>query len=315
MAAVKVLVTGGAGYVGCVVAEELLAAGHAVRVFDNLRKGGAGLLHLLANPQMELVAGDVRDAPALRRAAADADVLIHLAAVVGYPACERDPWQAREVNVDGTINVIAARSDSQPVIFPSSLSNYGSVPGGVCTEEMEPQPITLYGASKLEAEQRLREAGNVVVLRPATAFGLSPQMRLDLLFNDFVYRALKERQLTVYQPQFMRAFIHVRDFARGLVFVLESFDRMRDQVYNLGDESLNVTKGELAQRIADRLGCHLQLSEVGEDPDKRDYTVDFSKLRACGFRCRIGIEEGIEELARGLPAIDVRSPYSNTSYY
>ncbi len=311
----KVLVTGGAGYVGCILVEELLAAGHAVRVFDNLRKGSAGLLHLLADPRLELLRGDVRDGPAVRAAMADADAAIHLAAVVGYPACHGDPWQAREVNVDGTENMIAGRSDSQPIIFPSSLSNYGSVPGGVCTEEMEPQPITLYGASKLEAERRLLDAGNAVVLRPATAFGLSPRMRLDLLFNDFVYRAVKERQLTIYQPQFMRAFIHVRDFARALVFTLDNFGRMRDQVYNLGDESLNLTKGELAQRIADHTGCRLALSEVGEDPDKRDYRVDFSKLRAAGFRCGVGIDEGIEELARGLPAIDVFSPYSNTSYY
>ncbi|HEU4758757.1 MAG TPA: NAD(P)-dependent oxidoreductase [Dehalococcoidia bacterium] len=311
----KVLVTGGAGYVGCILVEELLAAGHAVRVFDNLRKGPAGLLHLLADPRLELVRGDVRDGAAVRCAMADADAAIHLAAVVGYPACERDPWQAREVNVDGTVNVIGGRSDSQPIIFPSSLSNYGAVPGGVCTEEMEPRPITLYGSNKLEAERRLLDAGNAVVLRPATAFGLSPQMRLDLLFNDFVYRALKERQLTVYQSQFMRAFIHVRDFARALVFALDNFGTMRDQVYNLGDESLNLTKGELAERVADHTGCRLALSEAGEDPDKRDYLVDFSKLRATGFRCRIDIDEGIEELARGLPAIDVPSPYSNTSHY
>lgn len=311
----KVLVTGGAGYVGCVLVQELLAAGHAVRVFDNLRKGGDGLLPLLANPRLELARGDVRDAAALRAAMADAEAVIHLAAVVGYPACHRDPWQAREVNVDGTLNVIAARSDSQLIIYPSSLSNYGSVPGGICTEEMEPQPITLYGITKLEAERQVLAAGNAVVLRPATAFGLSPRMRLDLLFNDFVYRALKERQLTVYQPQFMRAFIHVRDFARALLFALENAGRMLNQVYNLGDESLNLTKGELARRVAERTGCHLQFSETGEDPDKRDYRVDFSKLRAAGFRCQYGIDDGIEELVRGLQAIDIRSPYSNTSYY
>lgn len=311
----KVLVTGGAGYVGCTLVQGLLMAGHAVRVFDNLRKGGNGLLPLLVDPRLELVRGDVRAAAAVRAAMAGTDAVIHLAAVVGYPACDRDPWHAREVNVDGTLNVIAARSDSQPIIFPSSLSNYGSVPNGVCTEELQPQPITLYGVTKLEAERRLLEVGNVVVLRPATAFGLSSQMRLDLLFNDFVYRALKERQLTIYQPHFMRAFIHVRDFARALVFVLENADRMLNQVYNLGDESLNLTKGELAQRIADRVGCQVQFSQTAGDPDKRDYRVDFSKLRTLGFRCQVGIDDGIEELIRGLQAIDIRNPYSNTAYY
>jgi nucleoside-diphosphate-sugar epimerase len=311
----KVLVTGGAGYVGCVLVQALLMAGHAVRVFDNLRKGGDGLLLLLADPHLELVRGDVRDAAALRAAGKGTDAIIHLAAVVGYPACDRDPWHAREVNVEGTRNVIAARSNSEPIIFPSSLSNYGAVADGVCTEEMEPQPITLYGTTKLEAERRLLDAGNVVVLRPATAFGLSPQMRLDLLFNDFVYRALKEGQLVIYQPHFMRAFIHVRDFARALVFALENAHRMLDQIYNLGDESLNVTKGGLGQHIADRLGCHIQFSETAEDPDKRNYRVDFSKLHALGFRCQLGIDDGIEELLRGLQAIDVRNPYSNATYY
>jgi nucleoside-diphosphate-sugar epimerase len=311
----KVLVTGGAGYVGCTLVQQLLMADHAVRVFDNLRKGGNGLLALLVDPRVELVRGDVRDAAAVQAAVAGSDAIIHLAAVVGYPACDRDPWHAREVNIGGTLNVVAARSDSQPIIFPSSLSNYGSVPNGVCTEELQPQPITLYGVTKLEAERRLLGVGNVVVLRPATAFGLSSQMRLDLLFNDFVYRALREGQLVVYQPHFMRAFVHVRDFARALVFALENTHRMLNQVYNLGDESLNLTKGELAQRIAERVGCRLQYSESAADPDKRDYRVDFSKLRALGFRCQSGIDDGIEELIRGLQAIDIRNPYSNTTYY
>jgi len=311
----KVLVTGGAGYVGCLLVEELLEAGHAVRVYDNLRKGGNGLLPLLAHPRLEFVRGDVRDAAAVRRAMSDAEAVIHLAAVVGYPACDRDPWQARGVNVDGTRNVISGRSDSQLIVFPSSLSNYGAVPNGVCTEEMEPQPITGYGATKLEAEREVLAAGSSIVMRPATAFGLSPCMRLDLLFNDFVYRAVRDRELTVYEPGFTRAFIHVRDFARALVFALEHADRMLGQVYNLGDESLNLTKGELAARVAQHTTCRVEFSESGEDPDKRDYRVDFSKLRAAGFRCRVSVDEGIEELIRGLPAIDVRSPYSNTSYY
>lgn len=311
----RVLVTGGAGYVGCVLTGQLLAEGHSVRVFDNLRKGGAGLLSLLSDWRLEFVRGDVRDEQALREAARDADVIVHLAAVVGFPACDRDPWQAQEVNVEGTNNLIAARQRGQLIVFPSSLSNYGSVPDGVCTEEMQPQPITLYGATKLLAEQRLLDGGDVIVFRPATAFGLSPQLRLDLLFNDFVYRAVREGRLLVYQPQFMRAFIHVRDFAGAVLFAMRNADRMRNGVYNLGDESLNLTKGELARRIAQRVGGEVQLSEDGEDPDRRNYRVDFSKLRALGFRPQLTIEDGIEEMVRGLQAIDVASPYSNAAYY
>jgi nucleoside-diphosphate-sugar epimerase len=309
----RVLVTGGAGYVGSILVPMLLAAGHSVRVLDSLRKGGLGLLPHMPNPSLELVRADIRDADAVRDALRDADVIMHLAAIVGFPACREDPWLARGTNVDGTSNIIRHRSASQLVVFPSSLSNYGTETGGVCTEDMNPKPVTLYGHSKLEAEKRLLEAGNVIVFRPATAFGLSPQMRLDLLFNEFVYRALKERYLVVYEPHFMRAFIHVRDFARAFLFALENNGRMIDQVYNLGSESLNLTKGELAQRIRQKIEFVLHISEVGEDPDKRNYTVAFSKLRSLGFRVEMDIDRGIDELVRGLQVIDVVNPFSNTA--
>ena len=310
----KILVTGGAGYVGCVLAPMLLEAGHRVRVLDSLRKGGLGLLPWAGNPRLEVMEGDIRDARVVGTAAKGVDAIMHLAAIVGYPACQRDPWLARTTNVDGALNLIGQRSPGQPVIFPSSLSNYGTVDGQVCTEEMDPKPITLYGITKKEAEQRLLEAGNVVVFRPATVFGLSPQMRLDLLFNEFVYKALKERYLVVYQPQFFRAFIHVRDFARAFLFALEHLDEMRDQIYNLGSEPLNLTKGELAQRIREKIDFVLNFSEDGEDPDKRNYRVDFSKLGHLGFRVEIDVDGGIEELVRGLPLIDVDNPFSNVAY-
>lgn len=307
----KVLVTGGAGYVGCVLVPLLLEAGHRVRVLDSFRKGGLGLLPWAGNPNLEVVRGDVRDAEAVKEAVRGVDVIMHLAAIVGYPACQKDPWLARTTNVDGTLNLIKQRSPQQLIIFPSSLSNYGTVVGEVCSEEMEPRPITLYGSTKLEAEKRLLEAGNVIVYRPATAFGLSPQMRLDLLFNEFVYKALKERYLVVYQPHFMRAFVHVRDFARAFLFALENDGRMADQIYNLGHESLNLTKGELAQRIRQKIDFLLHIAEVGEDPDKRNYTVAFSKLRSLGFRVEMDVDRGIEELIRGLQVIDVVNPFSN----
>lgn len=310
----RVLVTGGAGYIGCVLVPMLLDAGHEVVVLDSLRKGGLGLLACASNPRFRLVHGDIRDEGAVREALAGADVVLHLAAIVGYRACARDPLLARSTNVDGTLNLIRQRSPQQPIIYPSSLSNYGTVVGQVCTEEMEPAPITLYGITKLEAEKRLLEAGNVVIFRPATAFGVSPQMRLDLLFNELVYRALKERFLLVYQPHYVRAFIHVRDFARAMLFAAEHLSEMRDQVYNLGAVSLNLTKGELAQRIRDKIEFSLQLSEGGHDPDKRNYRVDFSKLTKAGFRVETGVDEGIEELVRAFSLVDVPGPFSNLAY-
>lgn len=310
----RVLITGGAGYIGSILVPMLLGAGHYVRVLDSLRKGGLGLLPYMTNPSLELMRADIRDADAVREALRDADVIMHLAAIVGYPACRKDPWLARETNVEGTLNIIRHRSPDQLVVFPSSLSNYGTETGGVCTEDMDPKPVTLYGHTKLEAEKRLLEAGNVIVFRPATAFGLSPQMRLDLLFNEFVYRALKEKYLVVYEPHFMRAFVHVRDFARAFLFAIENNGRMIDQVFNLGSESLNLTKGELAQRIREKIEFVLHISEVGEDPDKRNYTVAFSKLRSLGFEVEVDVDHGIEELRRGLQVIDVANPFSNITF-
>lgn len=310
----RVLVTGGAGYVGCAVVPELLRAGHQVVVVDSLRKGGLGLLSSAANPRFRFLHGDIRDERAVNEALSGVDVIVHMAAIVGFPACAKDPVLARTTNVDGTLNLIRQRSPQQPIVYPSSLSNYGTVAGQVCTEEMDPQPITLYGVTKLESEKRLLEAGNTVIFRPATAFGVSPQMRLDLLFNEFVYRAIKERLLVVYQPHYVRAFIHVGDFARAMLFAVEHLDQMRDQIYNLGSESLNLTKAELAQRIRAKVEFTLQISEDGEDPDKRNYRVDFSKLTKAGFRVEMGVDEGIEELIRAFSLVDIPGPFSNLAY-
>lgn len=310
----KVLVTGGAGYIGCVLVPMLLEAGHEVRVLDSLRKGGVGLLPYLSIPRLELVRGDIRDPEVVKNVLRDADVVMHLAAIVGYPACAKDPWLARTTNVDGTLNIARLASPHQVIVYPSSLSNYGSVPDSICTEEMVPAPITLYGITKMEGEKALLNRGNAIVFRPATAFGLSPQMRLDLLFNEFVYRALKEKYLVVYEPNHMRAFVHVRDLGRAFLFALDNGERMLNQVYNLGSESLNLRKRELAERIRRKVDFVLNISDTGEDPDKRNYTVSFSKLRRAGYETAISIDEGIDELLRGLPAVDVMSPFSNVTH-
>ncbi len=310
----RVLVTGGAGYVGCTLVPMLLAAGHEAVVLDSLRKGGQGLLACASSPRFRLIHGDIRDERVVREAVSGADIIVHLAAIVGFPACAKDPLLARTTNVDGTLNLLRQRSPSQPIIYPSSLSNYGTVVGQVCTEEMEPKPITLYGVTKHDAEKRLLETGNVVIFRPATGFGVSSQMRLDLLFNEFVYRALKERFLLIYQPHYVRAFIHVRDFARAMLFGADHLREMKDQIYNLGSESLNLTKAELASRIREKVEFNLQISEDGEDPDKRNYRVDFSKLLSTGFRGEIEAEEGIDELVRAFSLIDVPSRFNNLAY-
>lgn len=311
----RILVTGGAGYVGSVLIGKLLDKNHKVTVLDNLRKGGSGLLPYFTNSNMDFIKGDIRDPSAVEKAVKHNDIIIHLAAVVGQPACDRDPWMARQVNLDGTMNLINKRSKQQIVIFASTLSNYGAVVGQSCTEDMEPKPLTLYAMTKVEAERRLLESGNVIILRPATAFGLSPQMRLDLLFNDFVYKAVKEKQLTLFEPDFMRAFINVCDFSNGLIFGIDNINKMLDKVFNLGDESLNLTKKDLAQRIKTVVDFDLKIAPVGNDPDKRNYRVDFSKIKSLGYQTRISIDDGIKQLVRAMPAIEIKNSFNNPSYY
>lgn len=310
----SLLVTGGAGYIGSVMVPVLLEAGYRVRVLDNLRKGAAGLVPMSGHPSLEVMRGDVRDEATVRQAIADMDAIIHLAAIVGFPACQKDPWLAQQVNLEATRLLDQIRGTRVPLVFASSLSNYGAGARERCTEAMAPEPLTLYGRTKLAAEQLLLASGNTVVFRPATAFGLSPLMRLDLLLNDFVYRAVRDRRLVVYEPDYMRAFLHVGDFGRAFLFALEHLPAMRDQVFNLGDESLNVTKRELARRIQQHVACEVEYSETGRDPDQRNYVVDFSKLRSTGFRVARTLDDGIVEVGRAAPLLDVFNPYSNASF-
>lgn len=307
----KVLVTGGAGYVGSVLVPMLLAEGYQVRVLDNLMYGGQGILPLFLNPNLEFVRGDIRDEQIVREAARGVDAILHLAAIVGYPACKKDPRLAEEVNLGGTINLERCRSPEQIIIFASTNSNYGQVFDQICTEETPLNPLTTYGSTKTEAERYLLNAGNVIVYRFATAFGLSPRMRLDLLINDFVYSALRRKQLIIYEKNFKRSFIHVRDMARAFLFALRHTEDMVDNVYNVGSESMNLSKEDVAYMIGRRLEFLLHFADFGHDEDMRNYEVSYAKLRSLGFETTISVEEGIDELIRGLQALDVANPYAN----
>ncbi len=307
----KVLVTGGAGYVGCTLTPRLLEEGHEVIVFDNLLHGGRGMLPFFAHAGFRFVKGDVRDQSALREAVKDVDAIIHLAAIVGYPACKKDPRMAEEVNIGGTRNLLAVRSKSQPILYASTGSNYGAYAGGLCTETTPLNPVSLYGVSKTQAEADVLSAGFGLAFRFATAFGLSPRMRLDLLINDFTYRALKERNLIIYEKDFKRSFIHVRDMARSFAFGLANFDRMRDDVFNVGSEKLNFSKEEIALRIQRKIPFYLHFADVGKDEDQRNYTVSYEKIRRLGLDTTIDVDQGIEEMIRAYSALDIRSEFSN----
>ena len=307
----RILVTGGAGYVGSVLVPMLLGQGHAVRVLDNLMYGGRGLLPCFADRHFEFIRGDIREEAAVRKTLEGVDIIIHLAAIVGFPACKKDPRLAEEVNVLGTKNLDRLRGRDHLIIFASTGSNYGAVAGDLCTEETPLSPLTVYGQTKTEAERYLLDSGNVVCLRFATAFGISSRMRLDLLINDFVYRAVRERNLIIYEKSYKRSFIHVRDMSQSFVFAIDHADRMRDNVYNVGSESMNYSKEEVARKIRERIDFYLHFADIGTDEDQRNYEVSYEKIRRLGFSTTIGLEEGIGELIRALQVVEVKNEFSN----
>jgi nucleoside-diphosphate-sugar epimerase len=297
---VRVLVTGGAGYLGSVLCERLLEAGHRVTALDSLAHGVPSLLHLCARPGFEFVRGDVRDEALVQRALRDADALIPLAAVVGAAACDRDPLLARTVNLEAVRLLLRLRSPSQLVVFPNTNSGYGASSGAVfCTEETPLDPISLYGRTKVEAESEVLAAPNAIALRLATVFGSSPRMRLDLLVNHFVYAAVTDGYLVLFEKDFKRNFIHVRDVADCFLHCLENATKMAGRAYNAGLDAANLSKGELAQKVKEQVpGLHLSFSEIGSDPDKRNYVVSNQRLREAGFEARRSLESGIAELIR-----------------
>ena len=296
----RVLVTGGAGYVGSTLVPMLLHRGHAVRVLDTFRFGDVGLRRWLPHPGLEVVRGDVRDPEQVRDALRGATAVVHLAAVVGYPACAAEPRLAQSTNVDGTATLLAARHRDQPVVFASTGGVYGHVPHGVCDEDTAVAPLTLYGRTKAAGERLAAQAGNTTILRFATAFGAGPITRLDLLPNDFTLRALRDRQLTVFQPAARRTFLHVHDIARAILFALDHQPRLRDEVLNVGDPALNLTKAGVAALVARHVEVEVDLDGHGHDPDERDYDLRYDRLRGLGFHATVDADSGIRHLVRAL---------------
>lgn len=307
----RILVTGGAGYVGSTLVPMLLDQGHKVRVFDNLRFGGQGLLACCQNRGFELQKGDVCDENAVEKALEGVDAVIHLAAIVGYPACKKEPQVAQATNVDGTRILLQKRKKDVRFVYASTGSIYGSVPDYVCNENTPRAPITLYGETKAAAEEMVLEAGNGVAYRFATAFGVSPRMRLDLMPNDFTYQAVKNRNLIVYEGGFKRTFVHVRDMARSFMFALDQWDKVRDDVYNVGHESMNFTKEDVARQILKHVDYYLHFAEVGTDADQRNYEVSYEKIRSKGFETTIDLDRGVAELVRASKLIEYQNPFAN----
>lgn len=307
----KVLITGGAGYIGSVLTPMILEQGHEVTIFDSLMFGAQPLLGFSSHPKLNIIKGDIRDAPAVAKAVGDHDWILHLAAIVGYPACAADPQLSVATNVDGTKNVLAAMGMGQRLIFASTGSTYGKVLG-VANEETPIAPLTLYGRTKRDAEMLIRDSGRQhTILRFATVFGSSPRMRLDLLVNDFVYQALHNRQIVLFEGYFRRTFLHSSDAAAIYPFAMQNFDAMSGKVFNVGDESMNYTKREIALKIKEYVDYYLHEAQVGSDPDQRDYEVDYSRLKSIGFRAKVDLDGSIQELVKILRVLTIFNPLRN----
>ena len=303
---IRVLVTGGAGYLGSILVPALLDRGFAVTVVDNFMYGQDSLAAVCYHPQFSLVRGDVPSLEAMKPLAKDADIVIPLAALVGAPLCDRDPIAATSTNLKAIVDMLGFLSASQRVLLPISNSGYGvGEAGKFCTEETPIRPVSLYGRDKVEVERVLLERHpSAISLRLATVFGMSPRLRLDLLVNDFTYRAYTDRFIVLFEGHFKRNFIHVRDVARAFLHAIDRFDVMKGQIYNVGLSDANLSKMELCQKIQQHLPSFvIHESNVGKDPDKRDYIVSNEKIERTGYKPSFSLDEGIRELIKGFAMI------------
>ncbi len=297
----RVLVTGAAGYLGSVLCEHLLDAGHDVTALDCLMYGEPSLFHLCHSERFAFVRGDARDESLMRDLIARSDVILPLAAIVGATACDRDPLLATSVNLDAVRLLNRLRGPDQLVVFPVTNSGYGTKSSEThCTEDTPLEPISLYGQTKVEAEEELLSHGLTITLRLATVFGMSPRMRLDLLLNHFAYTAVTDRYIVIFEKDFKRNFIHVRDVADCFLHAIGHADTMAGRAYNAGLDEANLSKEELALAVKRQVPeFYIHFSEIGSDPDKRNYIVSNQRLREAGFEASRSINMGISELIKG----------------
>ena len=308
----KILITGGAGYIGSLLTKLLLDLGHEVTVLDNFMYRQASLLDCCPYEKFVVLNGDARDVETLKAAVFEKDFVIPLAAIVGFPACGRDKVAAQTTNYDAIETLVHVRDGETKIVFPCTNSGYGIGQKGVaCTEESPIHPISLYGQTKVRAEQLVLSAGNASAFRFATLFGVSPRMRLDLLVNDFVYRAVNDRCLTVFEGYSVRNYLHVKDACRAFVFAMDHFETMNGQTFNCGLSDANLTKLQLCAKIKEHIPafCYTEAG-IGEDPDKRDYLVSNAKIENAGFRTEKTLDDGIEELIKAYSIIKNQS-YGN----
>jgi len=308
----QILVTGGAGYLGSTLVPELLAAGHKVTVLDNFMYHQNSLAHVCHHPGFEVVRGDVRVESVVLPLLRKADIVIPLAAYVGAPLCDRDPVGATTINHDAIVTMLKHASKHQRILMPTTNSAYGSGDATHrCTEDSPLRPISLYAIEKVKVEKELMQHPNAISFRLATVFGMSPRMRIDLLVNDFTYRAVHDRFVVLFEAGFKRNYIHVRDVARAFLHGIDHYEKMNGQIFNVGLSDANVSKRELCQIIQKQVPDFTFVeAPIGKDPDQRNYIVSNAKIEATGYRPRVTLEAGVRELIKGFTMIR-NSVYGN----
>ena len=301
----NILVTGGAGYLGSTMVPDLLNAGHRVTVLDNFMFKQASLNHVCCNQNFSVVKGDIRVESTMAPMIQKADIIIPLAALVGAPICSLDPVGATTTNHDAITLMLKLLSKQQIVLMPTTNSAYGTGDeNNFCTEDSPLRPISLYAKEKVGIEKELMQRENAISFRLATVFGMSPRMRIDLLVNDFTYRAVHDRFVVLFESSFRRNYVHVRDVSRVFQHAIANFDKMKSQVYNVGLSEANVSKWELCERIQKQIPDFTFIdAPVGKDPDQRNYVVSNTKIEATGFKTSISLDAGISELIKGYTMI------------
>jgi len=301
----KILVTGGAGYLGSIMVPDLLTAGHKVTVLDNFMFKQSSLNHCCYHPNFTVVKGDIRQKDTMATLMKDADIVIPLAALVGAPLCNLDPVGATTINHNAVTLMLKLLSKDQIVVMPTTNSAYGTGDkDNYCNEESPLRPISQYAIEKVEIEKELMQHPNAISFRLATVFGMSPRMRIDLLVNDFTYRAVNDRFIVLFESHFKRNYIHVRDVSRVFQHALNNHDSMKGEIYNVGLSDANVSKKELCEHIQKQLPGFLFVeAPVGKDPDQRNYIVSNEKIEATGFKQEFSLDQGIDELIKGYSMI------------
>jgi len=295
----KILITGGAGYLGSVITGKMLSEGHEVVILDKLIFNQVSLLSYTSNPNFKFIHGDIRNEVLLERLCNEVDVIIPLAAIVGFPACASEPELAKEINFKQIVNIVKyCNGKGKKILYPNTNSGYGLGTGQLeCDEESPLTPISVYGQTKCEAENFLRTSTDAIVFRLATVFGVSPRMRTDLLVNDFTYKAITDKYIVVFEKSFKRNFIHIQDVANVFLFMLNDYEQYKGEVFNVGLSDANLSKQELLEKIQSHVkNFAVSYNDYYEDPDKRDYIVSNTKIESTGWYPKWTIDMGIKEL-------------------